>query len=201
MRVNVAVVIWLWSVSAALAQELLLRDGQKLFTFDATEQRVRTADVEIVLAFEEQGVQPSYRVELFDFQTGLRNSKTFDQDPTQPKLVALNNAHYCQESIYFLTLRYAPPQYADGRSYFFETHAFDAETLEYRDTAPVAFEDISLQEIGADLGFPYIAPQPYGVACSDAGLKLIPVLTDEGGQQKNGAAQSSQTATYPHRFP
>lgn len=182
MKVGVAFVIWLWGVLAALGQEPLLRDGQKLFTFDATEQRVRTANVEIVLSFEEQDIQSSYRVELFDFQTGLRNSKTFDQDPTQPKLIALNNAHYCQESIYFLTLRYAPPRYADGRTYFFETHAFDAQTLEYRDTAPVAFEDISLQEIGADLGFPYIAPQPYGVACSDAGPRLVPVPTDDGGE-------------------
>lgn len=182
MRVGAAFFIWLWSVSAALAQEPLLRDGQKLFTFDATEQRVRTANVEIVLSSEEQDVQSSYRVELFDFQTGLRNSKTFDQDPTQPKLIALNSADYCQESIYFLTLRYAPPRYSDVRSYYFETHAFDAETLEYRDTAPVAFEDISLQEIGADLGFPYIAPQPYGVACSDGGPRLVPGPTDGSGQ-------------------
>lgn len=182
MRVGIAFVVWLWSVSAALAQEPLLRDGQKLFTFHATEQRVRTANVEIVLSFEEQDVQLSYRVELFDFRTGLRNGKTFDQDPTQLKLVALNGAHYCQENIYFLTLRYAPPRYADSRAYFFETHAFDAETLEYRDTAPVAFEDISLQEIGADLGFPYIAPQPYGVSCSDSGLRLVPVAIDQNGQ-------------------
>ena len=181
MRVGFAFVIWLWSVSAALAQEPLLRDGQILFTFDATEQRVRTANVEIVLSFEEQDVQ-SYRVELFDLQTGLRNSKTFDQDPTQPKLIALNSAHYCQESFYFLTLRYAPPRYGDVRSYHFETHAFDAETLEYRDTAPVAFENISLQEIGADLGFPYIAPQPYGVECPDAGPRLVPMQTDDGGE-------------------
>ena len=182
MRAGIAFVIWLWSVSAPLAQETSLRDGQKLFTFDTTEQRVRTADVEIVLSFEEQQVQPSYRIELIDFQTGLRNSKTFDQDPTQPNLVALNIAYFCQESVYFLTLRYAPTRYADVRSYFFETHAFDAETLEYHDTAPVAFEDISLQEIGADLGFSYIAPQPYGVACSDAGLRLVLVPTDDSGQ-------------------
>lgn len=182
MRIGIAFVVWLWGVSAALAQEPLLRDGQKLFTFDATEQRVRTANIEIVLSFEEQDVQPSYLVELFDFRTGLRNNKTFEQDPTQPKLVALNSAHYCQESTYFLTLRYAPPQYGDVRSYYFETHAFDAETLEYHDTAPVAFEDISLQEIGADLGFPYIARQPYGVACSDAGPRLVLVPTDDGGE-------------------
>ena len=182
MRSGIAFVIWLWSVSAALAQEPSLRDGQKLFTFDATEQRVRTTNVEIILSFAEQQASPSYLVELFDFQSGLRNNKTFDQDPAQPKLVALNNAHYCQENFYFLTLRYAAPRYADVRAYFFETHAFDAETLEYRDTAPVAFEDISLQEIGADLGFPHIAPQPFGVSCSDSGLRLIPVLTDQGGQ-------------------
>lgn len=178
MRAGVAFVIWLWSVSAPLAQEPSLKDGQKLFTFDATEQRVRTTNVEIILSFEEQEPQSSYRVELFDFQTNLRNSKTFDQDPTQPKLVALNNARYCQESFYFLTLRYSPPRYADVRAYFFETHAFDAKTLEYRDTAPVAFEDIYLQEIGADLGFPHIASQPYGVSCSDSGLRLIRVLAD-----------------------
>lgn len=182
MRVGIAFVIWLWSVSAPLAQEPPLRYDQKLFTFYANEQRVRTDDVEIVLSFREHQFQPTYRIELYDFQTRRRNSRTFDQDPMQPMLVSLNTAYYCGERQYFLTLRYPPPRYGDVRSYYFETHAFAAQTLEYLDSAFVAFEDISLQEIGADLGFPYIAPQPYGVACSDAGLRLIPVPIDEDGQ-------------------
>lgn len=178
MRAGIAFAIWLWSVSAPLAQESSLRDGQKLFTYDTAEQSVRTADVEIALSFREHQFQPTYQIELYSFQTGRRNSRTFDQDPMQPMLVSLNTADYCGEHQYFLTLRYEPPRYEDVRSYYFETHAFDAETLEYRDTAPVAFEDISLQETGADLGFSYTAPQPYSIACSDAGLRLIFVPTD-----------------------
>ena len=58
---------------------------------------------------------------------------------------------------------------ADVRQHLFDTHAFDAQTLKYLDTAGVPFEIIAPHEAGADLGWPYITPQRYLVVCSEDG--------------------------------
>jgi hypothetical protein len=58
---------------------------------------------------------------------------------------------------------------ADVRQHLFDTHAFDAQTLKYLDTAGEPFENIAPHEVGADFGWPYITPQRYLVVCSDDG--------------------------------
>lgn len=173
MKSVFTIVFWGLSAVALSGQEIKLADGQVLFTYGWKDQRVRTSDVEIVLSFEGDGAQPRYRIELSDLQGEVR-SESFEQSPGEPKISAFNTTCRCNEQIIFLTLRYPPPKYADVRAYFFETHAFHAETLGYLDTAPVAYEDIALLEVGVDPGWPQNAPQPYQVVCGTGpeGFKL-----------------------------
>jgi len=181
MKAILTFVFWSLSTVALFGQEIDLTDGQTLFTIETAEQRVQTADLEIVVSFDDWQGQPVYRIELVDLQRGIRKGTSFEQDPVQPTLVALNIGYRCNERIIFLTLRYPPPRNADIRAYFFQTHAFHSKTLEYLDTAPVAYEDIALQEVGVDFGWPYSAPQPYQVVCatSSKGFRLDFVLKAE----------------------
>ena len=50
-----------------------------------------------------------------------------------------------------------------------DANAFDAQTLKYLDTAGVSFENIAPNEVGTDLGWPYITPQRYLVVCAQDG--------------------------------
>ncbi len=153
------------TASALAGQEIMPGNGQKLFTFRWEDQRARTSELEAVLSFGGQDNEPTYQIELSEPVTGTRTSYTFPQGSGQLELTALNRVSYCGEEVVFLTVRYAPPRFADIRQFRFETHAFHADTLLHLDSAPVAFEAIALQEIGFDIGWPYTAPQSYQVRC------------------------------------
>lgn len=170
----------LMAASALSAQEIALGDGQKLFTYEWDDQRLRTHDLEAVLTFEGQDSEPVYRIVLSEPAAGIRTTQTFPQEPGQLELAAFNRANYCGEDIIFLTVRYAPPRFADIRQFRFETHAFHAGTLLYLDSVPLAFEAIALQEIGADLGWRYIAPQPYQVRCQTGPESFALELVESG---------------------
>ncbi|WP_170607399.1 hypothetical protein [Ruegeria arenilitoris] len=165
MKIILTISVLFLSASALLGQDIALEDGQKLFTYGWEDQRVRTSDFEAVLSFEGQDDQPTYRIELSEPVTGILTAHTFQQEPGQLELTAFNRVNYCGKDVIFLTVRYSPPRFADIRQFRFETHAFYVDTLLHLDSAPVAFEAIALQEIGFDIGWHYIAPQPYQVKC------------------------------------
>lgn len=152
--------------NALVAQEVTLALGQVLLSPLGDEQRVETSEITAVVSFGGTEELQAYSIELTDRATGARSRTDFEQDPGEPKLSAYNDAYYCGEHVFFITMRYAPPRFADGRQYRLETHAFHRASLRYLGTAFVAFEDIALLEFGVDLGFDYTQPQPYHVACS-----------------------------------
>ena len=144
--------------------------GQTFFIYTFSDLRIETDDLSVTMEILNNDVLPKYSITLRLRETGLEATHQFEQaGGPEPSMVAYNGAYYCDQRVFFVTLRYPIPPMADIRQYDFETHAFLAQTLEYLDTANVPFENIAPHEVGADFGWPYITPQRYLVVCSDDG--------------------------------
>ncbi len=143
-------------------------DG-KYFFRRISGEAVETGDFLITIEYADGYAEdtPHYQVVLKTKADGVTNTAAFPMEGGRiPHLTAFNEAYYCDKRFIFVTLSFPIPRYADIRQHIIYTHAFDAQTLSYLDTAFAPFERIAPHEDGADLGFPYEMPQPFRVYCS-----------------------------------